>query len=535
MSKISSRYPYLDNEPLVNGVYLRLLVDSLPEDFHVPLEPRVFAYALKRELVAADHIIRMRIRLYQEHPSLALATVHPPFDVKITDKQAIMLHLGASRLLQCWALPEDVWCTVLAPQLISNLNNCIFMMVMVNSKRDPIPPPIEGAEGDIYSSNNNNNKMLHGSHHHYDNNGAPAEHPTTKTYAENSEKSGVGVGVDDDALSAVFVVAASAVIALARSLNHRLLTSSSSSSEHIKHQHHTICEDDSEDGSDEEEEEEEEDEGEEGEEEGVGEDGSEVGGSEGEDAHRCYSLEEQEPELRGEEEGEGMEGTGRERNGRRMEEEVVTRQQRGSSVASLRSVRSNPPHDHLHSPLSVRWSMYSTSTSLHPQGSEGLGQVNFTRRVVVMESRGPGQLLKASATALAQLILMAGACVEQTDDGDGYRTLKDHEKIPPKQRVENSEKSGMRSSNSAGSAHFALNVCTAFVARLVSIRCRFLSSYHFFLAHHPFTTATAITILYAIFGITLPILIITIITTITLTTVLCLSRFAFICFAYSSL
>ena len=372
-----SRYPYLDKEPLVNGVFLRLLVDSHPEDFHVPLEPRVFAYALKRELLAADQIVRIRIRLYREHlPPLsppssssssftaattAAAAALKQIDVPAADKNAILLHLGTSRLLQCWSLPEDVWCTVLAPQLISNLTNCIFMLL--SSRTDTIPPPIDAAEDGTDSNYNSN--------HPNDN---------QKALVENFEKSGVG-GVDtwdeDDALlsrSSGLRVATSAVIALARSLNHRLLTHASSETT----KHHTICENsDSSDDDDEEEEE-----------------GSEMSsddepqGSVQVDISLDQGLE-----------GDGGSEQGAEGKDNSMSEDIVNRQQRCGSVASYRSSQ----YDELNHSMSVRW-----STHLNHPGLEGQGH-----RRVVMSSRGPGQLLKSSAAALAQLIVIAGECVEQ--------------------------------------------------------------------------------------------------------------------------
>ena len=378
-----SRYPYLDKEPLVNGVYLRPLVDSRPEDFHVPLEPRIFAYALKRELLAADQIVRMRTRLYSEHPPhpshLSLSAAIQQIDVKATDKHAVLLYLGASRLLQCWVLPEDVWCTVLAPQLISNLTNCISMLLA--SQPDTIPPPMEATEGEA----NSNHPTNHPNH-------PCAKAPLVKALVDNSEERGAGnvdEWDDDDALqsrSSGFLVAASAVIALARSLNHRLLPSSSETSKH-----HTICEDDS-DTSDEEEEEEEA-----GGSEGASEEGGRVGVPPVES-----SQEAGEPEL----EGDGGSEMGAEGNDiSHVEEDVITRQQRGGSVASHRSSQ----YDELNNSLSVRWTAH---THNHHQGwdGQGLGQ---GRRRVVMSGRGPGQLLKSSAAALAQLIVMAGECVEQ--------------------------------------------------------------------------------------------------------------------------
>ena len=156
--KFASRYPSLQHEPVVMGVYLQLFLNSQLTSFLVPLDAKAFAVALSRELqnciiesrisydgTSNDDNCRSRNKIQkvennekEEKCVLKMGRNTVTDTIVIGEKEistaifsstgrySCIIHLCISHLLEHWSyeLSIGIWCEVLGPALLSNLKVC---------------------------------------------------------------------------------------------------------------------------------------------------------------------------------------------------------------------------------------------------------------------------------------------------------------------------------------------------------------------------------------------------------------------------
>ena len=157
------RFPSLQHEPEVMGVYLRLFLTSRLDSFLIPLDAKAFALALSREIQTcyeekkkyndnndndndndnnnkisyndenenSDEQVKKKGDLPEEARTITDAITHTDNEVasvfiSSTARYSSLLHLCVCHLLEYWSyeLSIGIWCEFLGPILLSNLRMC---------------------------------------------------------------------------------------------------------------------------------------------------------------------------------------------------------------------------------------------------------------------------------------------------------------------------------------------------------------------------------------------------------------------------
>ena len=183
--KISLRYPSLQHEPVVRGVYLQLFLNSQLTSFLVPIDAKAFAVALSKELqncileskcynngTSNDDNCRSNIEIHKsENNDEEKGYIMKKGRSTVTDtiidgekqittatfsstgRYSCLIHLCISHLLEHWSyeLSIGIWCEVLGPTLLSHLKVCheqlrkispFFAPSSSSSSSSSVSPPI---------------------------------------------------------------------------------------------------------------------------------------------------------------------------------------------------------------------------------------------------------------------------------------------------------------------------------------------------------------------------------------------------------
>jgi hypothetical protein len=118
------RFPLLQSQSVVNGIYLRCFLHCQEDEFLLPLDAPAFARALSAEVWGT--------------------TDHLPVDLPILSngEYRCAVHLCLSRLIQLWSqdLSVGLWCEVLAPSVLSTMRACTEQLTAPSARADDLPP-----------------------------------------------------------------------------------------------------------------------------------------------------------------------------------------------------------------------------------------------------------------------------------------------------------------------------------------------------------------------------------------------------------
>lgn len=118
------RFPLLQCQSEVNGMYLRCFLHCQKDMFLLPLDAPAFAFALSSEAWGT--------------------TDHLPSNVPILSngEYRCVVHLCLSRLIQDWSqnLSVGLWCDVLAPTVLSTMRTCTQQLAEPSDRAGNLPP-----------------------------------------------------------------------------------------------------------------------------------------------------------------------------------------------------------------------------------------------------------------------------------------------------------------------------------------------------------------------------------------------------------
>jgi hypothetical protein len=117
------RFPLLQSQSVVNGMYLQCFLHSQEDDFLLPLDAPAFARALSAEAWGTTD------RLPANLPILS------------NGEYRTVVNLCLSRLIQVWSqdLSVGLWCEILAPSVLSTMKACTEQLTAPPGRADDLP------------------------------------------------------------------------------------------------------------------------------------------------------------------------------------------------------------------------------------------------------------------------------------------------------------------------------------------------------------------------------------------------------------